>query len=590
MRKSKFFFSKNISFALALALATTAYAQPAVPPVPAPAAVPVNTPAPVNSPSPAAKIGAATKSEAPPVIPAATPGEPVTVKLDEAAAIVFYSAFGPLSAKDRSLEFRKNFDALLAAHHTDKTLLTIKKDINHDQLLYDKQVLLIVSDDDAKTANKTRRAIIREYQELIAAHMETIRQKDDKENLLKGLIYSSIATVLLVIFWWGTGRIWKKLVSRVNTMRNSKIPAFKLQNLEVLSSDRATDILLWFLKWFRVLLILLALYFYFPVIFSFFPWTKGIADLLFTYVKSPISSVGLAIINYIPNIFFIAVIWVVIRYINKLVKLVFDEIKRGTMQFPGFHKDWADPTYKIVRFLVMAFGVVMVFPYLPGSNSPAFQGVSIFFGVLFSMGSTSAIANLVAGTVLTYMRPFQIGDRVKIADTIGDVIERNMLVTRIRTIKNVDITVANSMILSSHIINYSSSAAKEGLILHTTVTIGYDAPWPQVHKLLIAAALAVDEVLKDPPPFVLQKSLDDWYVSYELNAYTKSPNKMAAIYSRIHQKIQDNFNEAGVEIMSPHFMGLRDGNAVNIPADYLAATYQAPRFNMNVEGKGIRKK
>jgi small-conductance mechanosensitive channel len=504
----------------------------------------------------------------------------VEIEIDPSRKITFYTNFGPFSPRDRSLEFRKNLEGLTKLPHLNVANLVVKNAGNHDALMYDTKIVLIVSDDDAKQAGKSRRELIREHLTTIKTHLQEIQKSRDKTSLWHGLIYTSLATLAMFGFWWGINKIWKKIMSRIDAMRLGKMPTLKLQNLEVLSADRATDITMWFAKWLRVLLILLGLYFYFPIIFSFFPWTKGLADLLFSYIRSPITSIGMGILNYVPNIFFIAVIWIFTRYINKFVKLAFDEIKRGNLKFPGFHKDWADPTYKIIRFLVGAFALVMIFPYLPGSNSPAFQGVSIFFGVLFSMGSTSAIANLVAGTVLTYMRPFQIGDRVKIADTVGDVVERNMLVTRIRTIKNVDITVANSMVLGSHIINFSSSAAKRGLILNTTVTIGYDVAWPKVHELLIAAATAVPEVENEPAPFVLQKSLDDWYVSYELNAYTRVPNMMAVIYSKIHQNIQDNFNKAGVEIMSPHFMGLRDGNAVNIPSDYLQSSYEPPAFRV----------
>ena len=226
--------------------------------------------------------------------------------------------------------------------------------------------------------------------------------------------------------------------------------------------------------------------------------------------------------------------------------------------------------------------MIVIFPYLPGSKSPAFQGISIFLGVLFSLGSTSAVANVVAGVILTYMRAFKLGDRVKIADTIGDVIEETLLVTRIRTIKNVEITIANAMVLSSHIINFSASAQREGLILHTAVTIGYDAPWRTVHQLLIDAALATEHILKEPKPFVFQTALDDFYVHYEVNAFTDQPNRMAAIYSDLHQNIQDKFNEKGVEIMSPHRSSVRDGNPIAIPDEYLPKDYVPPAFRLGL--------
>jgi small-conductance mechanosensitive channel len=171
---------------------------------------------------------------------------------------------------------------------------------------------------------------------------------------------------------------------------------------------------------------------------------------------------------------------------------------------------------------------------------------------------------------------------VKIADTMGDVIEKTLLITRVRTIKNVEITIANAMVLGSHIINFSSSAKEEGLILHTTVTIGYDAPWRTVHHLLIDAALATEAILKQPAPFIFQTALDDFYVHYELNAYTDQPSRMAKIYSDLHTNIQDKFNGAGVEIMSPHYSSVRDGNQIAIPDGYLPKGYSAPAFRLGV--------
>jgi small-conductance mechanosensitive channel len=233
---------------------------------------------------------------------------------------------------------------------------------------------------------------------------------------------------------------------------------------------------------------------------------------------------------------------------------------------------------------VFAFAVVVMWPYLPGSGSDAFKGVSLFVGVLFSLGSSGAVGNIVAGVVLTYTRAFQIGDRVKIGETTGDVFERTLLVTRLRTIKNVDVTIPNGAVLGNQVINYTGQAQGPGLILHTTITIGYDAPWKQIHELLIAAAKATPEILEDPAPFVLQTSLDDFYVSYQINAYTRNPSVMARTYSVLHQNIQDQFNGAGVEIMSPHYNALRDGNQMTIPPAQLPRTYQAPAFRLTRTG------
>jgi small-conductance mechanosensitive channel len=240
------------------------------------------------------------------------------------------------------------------------------------------------------------------------------------------------------------------------------------------------------------------------------------------------------------------------------------EVEHGKLEIPGFFADWARPTHQLLRVLLYCFSFIVIFPYLPGSDSPVFQGVSVFLGLLISLGSSSAISNLIAGLVITYMRAFKNGDRVKIGETTGQVLEKNVLVTRLITAKNEEVTIPNANILTSHTINYSTNK-DAGLILHTTITIGYDIAWNKVHELLYEAAAKTEFVLQDPKPFVLQTSLDDFYVSYELNVHTQNPEKTPRIYSQIHSNILDAFNAAGVEIMSPHYRANRDGSDITIP-------------------------
>jgi small-conductance mechanosensitive channel len=193
--------------------------------------------------------------------------------------------------------------------------------------------------------------------------------------------------------------------------------------------------------------------------------------------------------------------------------------------------------------------------------------VSVFLGLLFSIGSSSAISNAVAGFLITYMRPFKIGDRIKIGNIDGYVVQKSMLVTRVRSIKNEDITIPNSTILTSHTTNYSRAATEHGLILYTSVTIGYGTPWRTVHQLLIDAASATTNIISegDKGPFVLQTSLNDFHISYQLNAYTTQTLNLEIIYSELHQAIQTKFQEAGVEILSPNYQSLRDGNKSTLP-------------------------
>jgi len=290
--------------------------------------------------------------------------------------------------------------------------------------------------------------------------------------------------------------------------------------------------------------------------------TRPIAEHILDYVLSPLTTIVNGFIGQIPNLLFLTVLVLLARYILKVMRIFFLGVERQRVKLPGFYPEWAKSTYRLLSFLVVAFFLVIAFPYIPGSDSLAFKGVSVFAGVLFSLGSQSTVSNMVAGFALTYRRAFRVGDRVKIADFTGDVMETRLQVTILRTVKNEEIVVPNSMILIGHVINYSAEARERGLILHTSVTIGYDTPWRQVHALLLMAARKTSGLLTEPSPFVLQQSLDDFYVTYELNVYTDKPEKMAAFYSELHQNIQDAFNEYGVQIMSPNYEADRAEPAV----------------------------
>ncbi len=464
----------------------------------------------------------------------------------------------------------------------------IEEGENASDLLMGDRIIMSVTDRDARAAGRPRQELAAELATLIDTTLQELHRQYSVTSLLLGAAYTVLTLIALALVFIIFKRFFPRLYAKLDSWRDTRIPSLRIQRLTLATSSRLTDLLIWLAKAARVAATILVLYFTLPLILGFFPWTRGYAITIYRFIGTPFAAVFRAVTTYLPNLFFIAVIVLVTYYLIKFIRLIFNEIGRGTITIPGFYVGWARPTFKIVRFLVIAFAAIVIFPYLPGSGTDAFKGVSLFLGVLFSLGSTGAIANIIAGVVLTYTRAFEIGHRVKISDTVGDVMDRTLLATYVRTTKNVDITVPNAMVLGSHIINYSTSA-QTGLILHTGVTIGYDVPWKQVHELLLAAARDTEYVEEDPAPFVLQTSLDDFYVSYELNAYTDKPQMMAKIYSELHQNIQDKFNEAGVEIMSPHFSAVRDGHQVNIPQQYLPKDYTAPGFRFNPLGNLVPK-
>lgn len=507
----------------------------------------------------------------------ASPATPIGAPVVFAGETLFviYDKIGPFTPQERARAIVEHLGQLAKDPFTRIYPVTAVDQETTSELVYGEMVVMTVTDRDAQLTGKTRSETARAYAEKIQAVLTKSREQVSTRSTIIDAALVVLDTAILIGILLLFRKIFPKAYTKIDGWRGTVIRPIKIQRVELLSADQLAAALTGFTRAIRILALLALFYVYLTTVLGIFPWTRSISVALFEAVFSTLQTIGHAFATYVPDLVSIAVIVVVTRYILKVIALFFSGIKRGAITFAGFHRDWTEPTYKIVRFLVIVFAAIACFPYIPGSQSEGFRGISVFLGLLISLGSAAAIGNIIAGVVLTYMRPFQVGDRVKIADTFGDVTEKTLLVTRVRTIKNVDITIPNSLVLSSHIINFSSSVMKPPpLILHTSVTIGYDAPWRKVHELLIAAAKRTTHILETPDPFVLQTSLNDFYVTYEINAYTNQPNLMATIYAELHQHIQDAFNEAGVEIMSPHYTQVRDGNKTAIPDQYLPKNYQ----------------
>lgn len=466
-----------------------------------------------------------------------------------------------LSAQDRALQIGERLRELSETDPSKVRALELKEGPASTDIVSGGLVIMSVTNGDAAAAGVARQELARRAAGTIRSALADYRDDYTARSLLLGALLALLSLIIFAVALRLISSAYAASLARLDALAKAHIRSIRIQHLELLNAARITAAITLLLKSVRAAVTLLLIYFYIPLLFSFFPWTRGYSPVLFGYILHPLASLLRSFLSYIPDLIFVTVTVAVVHYLLNLLKVVSDEIRAGHITISGFYPDWARPTFQIVRFITWAFTLVIIFPYLPGSSSPAFKGISVFLGVLFSLGSTSAIANAVAGVMLTYMRPFKAGDRVKIGETVGDVIEKSLLVTRIRTIKNISVTMPNSLILGSHIVNYSALPETGGIILNTTVTIGYDAPWPRVHQLLISAAQATPEILREPAPFVLQTTLNDYNVAYELNAYTAEPRVMAATYSALHANIQDQFNAAGVEIMSPAFTAVRDAGA-----------------------------
>ena len=416
--------------------------------------------------------------------------------------------------------------------------------------------------------------------ERIQGWLDQLIQRLGEGSLLWTLAAVAVVLVVAFLLFQTLRLLLRRGAARIEAWKGTRLPALRFQHQDVLSEEETARLAQGALRAVGWVLYALLFYATLSLMLGFSPTTRGLAKTLLDSFLGALQALGASIVNYLPSLLFLVVLFFAGRYLIRLIEIVFTGIAVGRISIAGFDKEWARPTFRILRLLIVIFLVIVAIPYLPAFSSPAFQAVSIFLGVLVSLGSSGAVSNAISGIVLTYTRAFSLGDRVRVADATGDVIERATFVTRIRTIKNVDIAVPNATVLANPIINFSAQAQATGIILHPSVTIGYDVAWQRVHELLVEAARATDEVEASPEPFVLQSGLDDFYVRYELNAYTRDAKRMAVTYSDLYRNIQERFHAAGVEIASPHLSAIRDGNAAQIPQEHLPKDYQPASFRL----------
>jgi small-conductance mechanosensitive channel len=371
------------------------------------------------------------------------------------------------------------------------------------------------------------------------------------KNLLFALGYSLLMILVLFTLLWIIRRIITGLENRIR----SRVDTVSNKSYSLIRSDQIWKVYYILFKTLKIILIVVTIGVFSQRVLSLFPWTNNLASSALKLFMDPLVIIGNGFISYLPSLVFLIVIFLVTRYLLKLVEFFFSGIGGGVIVIKDFQPEWAIPTFKIMRVFIIAFAVVIAYPYIPGSESNAFKGVTVFLGVLFSLGSSSFIGNVIAGYTMIYRRAFTIGDRIQVGDQVGFVEEQKLLTTRLRSPKNEDIIIPNSILLNSEIINYSASAKEHGLILHTTVGIGYETPWRMVDAMLKTAAYRTEGLLKDPPPYVLKKKLGDFAVEYEINAYCNDVSRILHYYSILHQNILDLFNENNIQIMTPAYEG-----------------------------------
>nr|WP_255696033.1 mechanosensitive ion channel family protein [Achromobacter sp. MY14] len=431
--------------------------------------------------------------------------------------------------------------------------------------------LMLVTDADAQLEQTTRDSLAALHLLRIQRAIDDFRQARKPDTLLKAGLYSAGATVLLALGIAILLMLNRWLDKAVSKLLKSRVRSVDIQSFEILRMDTIWKALHGLVLAVGAVTIVVSVYAYLQYVLALFPWTRAISNDLFDLAAGAGERLGKSLAAVIPDLVILVLIYYLARFVLRRVRKFFEAVDQRRVAFTQFEAEWALPTYKLVRVLILAFAFIVAYPYIPGSETPAFKGISIFIGLVVSLGSSTAISNFIAGYLMTYRRVFKVGDRVKVGEVIGEVVAVRLQVTHLRTNKNEEITIPNSQILNSDVTNYSSLASTKGLILHTSVGIGYQTPWRQVEAMLCTAGQRTAGVLTEPGPFVLLTKLGDFAVTYELNVYIRDTQRIAKTYAELHRHILDVFNEYGVQIMTPAYEGDPDQPKVVAPERWYTA-------------------
>jgi len=415
--------------------------------------------------------------------------------------------------------------------------------------------LMVVTAADGRLEGVESAVLANLFATRMEAAMQAYREARSPAVLLRAAQRAAAATLGLLLLIVLALASLKRIDRRISRTFDERIHSVQIQSFEIVRAQRLRDLLRAVTRLVRLAVLGVIVYLWLQYVLGLFPQTRPLAERLLQLLLDPLWRMSSGLVAQLPSLAFLLVLFFLTRWMLRLVKLFFESVEKRRVELSNFEAEWAMPTYRIVRVAVVAFALVVAYPYIPGSRSAAFQSLSIFLGVMLSIGSSSFIANIIAGYSMTYRRAFRVGDRIQVGEVFGDVSEIRLQVTHVRSVKNEEIVVPNSGLLNSNVVNYSALARSRGLILHTTVGIGYETPWRQVEAMLLLAAERTPGLLREPAPFVLQKSLGDFCVVYEINVYCDVPAEMATLYSRLHQNILDVFNEYGVQIMTPAYEG-----------------------------------
>lgn len=482
-------------------------------------------------------------------------GRPIVFEKD--TLYYLYTSYRPYDIDTRVKYVEEKLKELYNDPYFVADSIKIKPAGDYLSVMYNDKTITGISMVDALWENSSQTELAQRYANIIKNTIVKYKEQNSLKSVLIRLAELLLVLFIAFILVWAINRLFDFLKKITLNSEHRFLTSIRIRNYDFIKKPGIVKALVKLLAILRIVFLLFLLITIIPLIFDIFPSTQYLSKIIVQWISEPIKNVGIAIIGYLPHLFYIVIIAVITRYVLKILRFFALEIERGILKIKGFHPEWAHTTYVLARMMLWVLALVIMFPHLPGSDSDAFKGISVFLGVLISLGSSSSISNAIAGIVISYMRPFQVGDWIKSGEIIGAVIEKNALVTRLKTINNEDITIPNSAILSGATMNFTSIGKEIGLALNVQVKVRYDYSDNLVEELLIEAALKTNGISPKPHPYIFQISLSELNAVYELNAYTFHPENMYFIKSDLTKNIQSTFRQANIEIFSTQYVEIR---------------------------------
>ncbi|RJT23402.1 mechanosensitive ion channel protein MscS [Buttiauxella izardii] len=487
-----------------------------------------------------------------------------TVYIFHHPIVMLQAKFGLTTPEERVLRIRQTLRSLSEEDIRQPVQILTVKRYNQQARLFTingKPLMLLAEGDldegDDLTLDQAAQRVLTRMDE----QRTSLRDQYSSSYLALATVKTAIGTLALGLLFYAAFRSWRRVKRYFEARVSHKkgiIPA-KWRELVGAVEGYLYGLLM-------ILLGIAAFYVWLSWVFRLFPWTRVWGESLGDWSINVIQKIALSIVSAFPGLMIVLIIFLITAFILKLLKILLKRVESGKLTLPGLHPETVGATRKLISVMVWLFALSAAYPFLPGADSVAFKGISVFFGLMLTLGSAGVMNHAMSGLVLTYSRALRKGDVIRIGDNEGLVNEVGMLATKIVTRENYIVTVPNAVVVSGKITNLSSQNPGGGVNLTTSVTIGYDTPWRQVHAMLELAAKRTKGIEQNTPPLVRQLNLMDWYIAYELQVKLRPGESLAGVKSELHSHIQDVFNEFNVQIMSPNFVNQPE-NAVMVTRD-----------------------